>query len=41
MVERLSAAIAEAYWQFYLQPRDAWTFEVEIRPFAQAEAYRK
>jgi NAD(P)-dependent dehydrogenase (short-subunit alcohol dehydrogenase family) len=27
------AAVAEAYWQLYLQPRDAWTFEQEIRPF--------
>jgi NAD(P)-dependent dehydrogenase (short-subunit alcohol dehydrogenase family) len=29
------AAVAEAYWQLYLQPRDAWTFEHEIRPFAE------
>ncbi len=27
------AAVAEAYWQLYLQPEDAWTFEQEIRPF--------
>jgi NAD(P)-dependent dehydrogenase (short-subunit alcohol dehydrogenase family) len=26
------AAVAEAYWQLYQQPRDAWTFEQEIRP---------
>jgi hypothetical protein len=26
------AAVAEAYWQLYQQPRDAWTFEHEIRP---------
>ena len=26
------AAVAEAYWQLYQQPRDAWTFELEIRP---------
>src|ERR1700736_1814925 len=25
------AAVAEAYWQLYRQPRDAWTFEQEIR----------
>src|ERR1700676_2382134 len=24
------AAVAEAYWQLYRQPRDAWTFEQEI-----------
>jgi hypothetical protein len=29
------AAIAEAYWQLYRQPPDAWTFEQEIRPFAE------
>ena len=28
-------AVAEAYWQLYQQPRDAWTFELEIRPFAE------
>jgi NAD(P)-dependent dehydrogenase (short-subunit alcohol dehydrogenase family) len=28
-------AIAEAYWQLYLQPRDAWSFEHEIRPFGE------
>jgi NAD(P)-dependent dehydrogenase (short-subunit alcohol dehydrogenase family) len=28
-------AVAEAYWQLYLQPFDAWTFEQEIRPFAE------
>jgi hypothetical protein len=33
--ECLSAAVAETYWQLYLQPRDAWTFEIEIRPFGQ------
>jgi NAD(P)-dependent dehydrogenase (short-subunit alcohol dehydrogenase family) len=29
------AAVADAYWQLYQQPRDAWTFEVEIRPFKE------
>ena len=28
-------AVAEAYWQLYQQPLDAWTFEQEIRPFAE------
>jgi len=28
-------AVGEAYWQLYLQPEDAWTFEQEIRPFAE------
>jgi NAD(P)-dependent dehydrogenase (short-subunit alcohol dehydrogenase family) len=26
------ASVAEAYWQLYRQPRDAWTFELDIRP---------
>ncbi len=29
------AAVAEAYWQLYQQRPDAWTFEQEIRPFAE------
>jgi len=29
------ASVAETYWQLYRQPRDAWTFEVEIRPFGE------
>ena len=28
-------AVAEAYSQPYQQPRDAWTFEQEIRPFGE------
>lgn len=28
-------AVAEAYWQIYREPRDAWSFEREIRPFAE------
>jgi NAD(P)-dependent dehydrogenase (short-subunit alcohol dehydrogenase family) len=28
-------AVAEAYWQLYVQPDDAWTFEQEIRPFGE------
>ena len=29
------ASVAEAYWQIYQEPRDAWSFEREIRPFAE------
>jgi NAD(P)-dependent dehydrogenase (short-subunit alcohol dehydrogenase family) len=28
-------SVADAYWQLYEQPRDAWTFEHEIRPFGE------
>lgn len=28
-------AVANAYWALHQQPRDAWTFEQEIRPFAE------
>ena len=28
-------AVADAYWSLHQQPRDAWTFEQEIRPFAE------
>jgi NAD(P)-dependent dehydrogenase (short-subunit alcohol dehydrogenase family) len=28
-------AVADAYWQIYQEPRDAWSFEREIRPFAE------
>lgn len=28
-------AIADAYWHLYTQPRDAWSFEHEIRPFGE------
>src|SRR5215475_7073052 len=31
-----AASIAEAYWQLYQEPRDAWSFEREIRPFAES-----
>ena len=30
------AAVADAYWSLYNQPRSAWTFEQEIRPFGEA-----
>lgn len=26
-------AIAENYWMLHAQPRDAWTFELDLRPF--------
>ena len=29
------ASVAAAYWQIYQEPRDAWSFEREIRPFAE------
>ena len=29
------ASVADAYWQLYQQPRDAWTFEMDIRPFGE------
>ncbi len=28
-------AVADAYWTLYCQPRDAWTAEMEIRPFGE------
>jgi NAD(P)-dependent dehydrogenase (short-subunit alcohol dehydrogenase family) len=28
-------SVAEAYWHLYCQPRDAWSFEHEIRPFGE------
>jgi NAD(P)-dependent dehydrogenase (short-subunit alcohol dehydrogenase family) len=27
--------IAESYWQLHLQPRDAWTFEIDLRPWSE------
>ncbi|MYH57867.1 MAG: SDR family NAD(P)-dependent oxidoreductase [Boseongicola sp. SB0675_bin_26] len=27
--------IAEAYWQLHAQPRNAWTFEMDLRPFKE------
>ncbi len=29
------ASIAEAYWYLHHQPRDGWTHELDIRPFAE------
>lgn len=28
-------AVAEAYWALYTQPKSAWTFEQEIRPYGE------
>ena len=28
-------AVAESYWALYQQPRDAWSSELEIRPFSE------
>jgi len=27
--------IAETYWQIHRQPRDAWTFELDLRPYME------
>jgi NAD(P)-dependent dehydrogenase (short-subunit alcohol dehydrogenase family) len=27
--------IADAYWQLHAQPRDAWTFELDLRPWME------
>ncbi len=29
------ASIAEAYWSLHRQPRDAWTHELDLRPFGE------
>ncbi|WP_024518624.1 SDR family oxidoreductase [Bradyrhizobium sp. Tv2a-2] len=29
------SSVADAYWQLYRQPKSAWTFEMEIRPFGE------
>ena len=29
------ASIAEAYWTLHHQSRDAWTFELDLRPYAE------
>lgn len=29
------ASIAESYWQLHRQPRDAWTHELDLRPFGE------
>jgi hypothetical protein len=27
--------VAESYWLLYQQPKSAWRFELEIRPFGE------
>ena len=29
------ASVGEAYWQMHNQPPDAWTFEMDLRPYAE------
>ncbi len=29
------ASIAETYWRLHTQTRDAWTFELDIRPYRE------
>ncbi|MBF8285516.1 MAG: hypothetical protein HW378_4431, partial [Anaerolineales bacterium] len=29
------AAIAETYYQLHLQPRSAWSHEVDLRPYVE------
>jgi NAD(P)-dependent dehydrogenase (short-subunit alcohol dehydrogenase family) len=29
------SSIAETYWQLHQQPRDAWTHELDLRPYAE------
>ncbi|MBL6598828.1 MAG: glucose 1-dehydrogenase, partial [Alphaproteobacteria bacterium] len=28
-------AIAEIYWSFHCQPRNAWSFETDVRPWIE------
>jgi NAD(P)-dependent dehydrogenase (short-subunit alcohol dehydrogenase family) len=30
------ASIAETYWQLHSQPRDAWTHELDLRPYGES-----
>ncbi len=32
---KVAASIGKTYWRLYQQPRDAWTFELDIRPFRE------
>ena len=29
-------SVAEAYWRLYHQPRDSWTFEMDLRPYGES-----
>ena len=35
LLMRASLGRRRPYWQLYQQPRSAWTFEMEIRPFGE------
>ncbi len=28
-------SIAETYWSLHCQPKDAWTHEIDLRPFTE------
>ena len=28
-------AVAETFWQLHCQPRSAWSFEVDVRPYCE------
>ena len=30
------AHIAEQFWTLHVQPRDAWTFELDLRPWTES-----
>jgi NAD(P)-dependent dehydrogenase (short-subunit alcohol dehydrogenase family) len=30
------ASVGEAYWMLHQQPRDAWTFELDVRPYRES-----
>lgn len=30
------ASVAETYWQLHRQPRDAWTHELDLRPYGES-----
>ena len=30
------SSVAEAYWMLHSQPRDAWTFEMDLRPYGES-----
>jgi hypothetical protein len=29
-------SVGEAYWMLHQQPRDAWTFELDLRPYRES-----
>ena len=35
MAVQTQFAIAEAYFWLHRQPRNAWTFELDLRPYAE------